>query len=168
MTNMKFTFYNNQNSQTFEDKLKQLALDKDHKFSKKEEVLKEKDILKHSSKTDRELLKIFKDNAKIIYYYFNGRNSNYEIIIGETKFENVIGLEVKFSRKPFRQIGKVLLAGAVFSIPVGGLLMGSIFIAGSSLIISSGVRSLQIKGPLGKELEKVVTETLGEPVTVKE
>ncbi|WP_311063069.1 hypothetical protein [Staphylococcus epidermidis] len=165
---MKFNFFNSKNLDIFEKQIKQLALDKDHKFRKKEETLKEEEILNHSSPKKRELLKVFNDKAKITFYHFNGRNSNYEIIIGETKFENVIGLEIKFSRKPFRQIGKLLLAGAIFSIPVGGLLMGSVFLAGSGLVVSSGVRSLQIKGPLKNDFEEIISDTLGNPITIKE
>ncbi|BFT97000.1 MULTISPECIES: hypothetical protein [Staphylococcus] len=102
MTNMKFTFYNNKNLQIFEDKIKQLALDKDHKFSKREEILKEEDILDKSNKVSRELLKTFKDNAKITNYSFYGKRSNYEIVIGETRFDSIISVYILFNSRPYK------------------------------------------------------------------
>lgn len=45
---MKFNFFNSKNLDIFEKQIKQLALDKDHKF-RKEEILKEEEILNHSS-----------------------------------------------------------------------------------------------------------------------
>lgn len=106
---MEFAYYEAKSLNDFENELKTLALNKKYTFSKETEVLKEEEILEKSNSHERELLKVFKDNAQITTYHFKSHKSNYLIIIGETKTPNIIGLTVIFDKKPFKQIGKVAL-----------------------------------------------------------
>ncbi|BFT97001.1 hypothetical protein BGPG180_15050 [Staphylococcus epidermidis] len=48
------------------------------------------------------------------------------------------------------------------------MLTGIGLLVGTGLLVSSSRAIIQIKGPLGKDFEKIITETLGEPVTIKE
>ena len=95
---MEFAYYEAKSLNDFENELKTLALNKIYTFSKDIEVLKEDEILEKSSSHERELLKVFTDNAQITTYHFKSHKSNYLIIIGETKTPNVIGLTVIFDK----------------------------------------------------------------------
>ncbi|WP_235318575.1 hypothetical protein [Staphylococcus carnosus] len=106
---MKFVYYETKALNDFENELKTLALNKKYQFSKEVEVLKEVEILEKSNSHERELLKVFKDNAQIITYHFKSHKSNYLIIMGETNTPNIIGLTVIFNKKPFKQLGKIAL-----------------------------------------------------------
>lgn len=66
---MDFVYFENKNLDDFENQLKELALNKKYKFNKEVEVLKENEILEKASSYNRELLKVFKDNAQITTYY---------------------------------------------------------------------------------------------------
>ncbi|MGW7947738.1 hypothetical protein [Staphylococcus xylosus] len=164
---MEFAYYEIKALNDFENKLKALALNKKYQFSKEVEVLKEDEILEKSSSHERELLKVFKDNAEITTYHFKSRRSNYLIIIGESKTTNVIGLTVIFDKKPFKQMGKAALGSIIGLTAVSG---GSFLfaIAGLGILGSFYKRTFTIKGPLGKEIAKIIEGHFGEPLEIKE
>lgn len=163
---MEFTYYEAKELNDFENELKTLALNKKYTFSKEVEVLKEDEILEKSSNHERELLKIFKDKAQIITYHFKNHKSNYLIIIGETKTPNVIGLTVIFDKKPFKQMSKATLGSLIgLTAMSGGSLLPAA--AGLGIIGSYFKRTFTIKGPLGKEITRIIENHLGEPVEIK-
>ncbi|EGQ1611846.1 hypothetical protein BUZ15_08675 [Staphylococcus gallinarum] len=166
---MKFVYYEAKELNDFENKLKALALNKKYKFSKEVEVLKEDEILEKTNSQNRELLKIFKNNAKIISYHFKSHKSNYLVIVGETRATNIIGLTIIFNKKPFKQFGKLAAGAAILSLPVGGLVLAPIaLVAGVGLAASSGKGALTFKGPLKNGINEIIRSTLGEPVEIKE
>ncbi|MDW8555069.1 coiled-coil domain-containing protein [Staphylococcus xylosus] len=162
---MEFAYYEAKSLIDFENELKTLALNKKYQFSKEVEVLKEVEILEKSNSLERELLKVFKDNAQIITYHFKSHKSNYLIIIGETKTPNVIGLTVIFNKKPFKQLGKIAL-GSLIALTSGGsiLAIGAVF----GILTSVVRRTLVIKGPLGKDISQIIESKLGQPIEIKE
>lgn len=164
---MEFAYYESKPLNNFENELKDLALNKKYTFNKEVEVLKENEILEKSNSHERELLKIFKDNAKITTYHFKNHRSNYLIIIGETNKPNVIGLTVIFDKKPFKQIGKAALGSLIaFTAVSGGSLL--LAVAGLGILGSYFKRTFTIKGPLGKDLTRMIENNFGEPIEVKE
>ena len=164
--NQTKSLFSNDNND-FENELKTLALNKKYTFSKDIEVLKEDEILEKSSIHERELLKVFKDNAQITTYHFKNPKSNYLIIIGETKTPNIIGLTVIFDKKPFKQMGKAALGTLIGLTAMSG---GSLLLAaaGLGIIGSYFKRTFTIKGPLGKEIARIIENHFGEPVEIKE
>lgn len=164
MKGMEFAYYETKTLTDFENELKTLALNK-YQFSKEVEVLKEEEILEKSNSHEREILKVFKDNAQITTYHFKSHKSNYLIIIVETKTPNIIGLTVIFDKKPFKQIGKVALGSLIGLTAMSG---GSLLIAavGLGIIGSYFKRTFTIKGPLGKEITKFIERHFGEPVKI--
>ncbi|MCC2089971.1 hypothetical protein KRP69_12170 [Mammaliicoccus sciuri] len=164
---MEFAYYEAKELNDFENELKALALNKKYTFSKEVEVLKEDEILEKSDNHERELLKVFKDNAEITTYHFKSHKSNYLIIIGETKTPNVIGLTVIFDKKPFKQMGKAALGTLIGLTALSG---GSILLAAAGLGILGSYfkRTFTIKGPLGKDLTRIIENNFGEPVENKE
>ena len=164
--NQTKSLFSNDNND-FENELKTLALNKKYTFSKDIEVLKEDEILEKSSIHERELLKVFKDNAQITTYHFKSHKSNYLIIIGETKTPNIIGLTVIFDKKPFKQMGKAALGTLIGLTAMSG---GSLLLAaaGLGIIGSYFKRTFTIKGPLGKEIARIIENHFGEPVEIKE
>ncbi|MBL0377877.1 MULTISPECIES: hypothetical protein [unclassified Staphylococcus] len=163
---MEFAYYEAKALNDFENKLKALALNKKYTFSKSIEVLKEDEILEKSSSYERELLKVFKNNSQITTYHFKSHKSNYLIIVGETKTPNVIGLTVIFDKKPFKQMGKAALGTLIGLTAMSG---GSILLAaaGLGIIGSYFKRTFTIKGPLGKEITRIIENHFGEPVEIK-
>lgn len=163
---MDFAYYKAKSLNDFENELKALALNKKYTFSKETEVLKEEEILEKSNSHERELLKVFKDNAQIITHHFKSHKSNYLIIIGETKTPNIIGLTVIFDKKPFKQIGKVALGSLIGLTAMSG---GSLLLAAAGLGILGSYfkRTFTIKGPLGKEITRIIENHFGEPVEIK-
>ena len=162
---MEFAYYEAKSLNDFENELKTLALNKKYTFSKDIEVLKEDEILEKSSSHERELLKVFTDNAQITTYHFKSHKSNYLIIIGETKTPNVIGLTVILI-KPFKQMGKAALGTLIGLTAMSG---GSLLLAaaGLGIIGSYFKRTFTIKGPLGKEIARIIENYFGEPVEIK-
>lgn len=162
---MEFAYYETKSINDFENELKTLALNKKYTFSKENEVLKEDEILEKSGSHERELLKVFKDNAQITTYHFKSHKSNYLIIMGETKTPNIIGLTVIFNKKPFKQLGKIAL-GSLITLTSGGsiLAIGAVF----GILTSVVRRTLIIKGPLGKEISQIIVSKLGQPIEIKE
>lgn len=158
---MKFAYYETKSLNDFENELKTLALNKKYTFSKETEVLKEDEILEKSNSHERELLKVFKDNAQITTYHFKSHKSNYLIIMGETKAPNIIGLTVIFNKKPFKQLGKIAL-GLLIAL-TSGVAIGAVF----GILTSVARRTLVIKGPLGKEISQIIEKELGEPIEIK-
>ncbi|WP_445194768.1 hypothetical protein [Staphylococcus xylosus] len=163
---MEFAYYEAKSLNDFENELKALALNKKYTFSKDIEVLKEDEILEKSSSYERELLKVFKDNVQITTYHFKNHKSNYLIIIGETNIPNVIGLTVIFDKKPFKQMGKAALGTLIGLTAMSG---GSLLLAaaGLGIIGSYFKRTFAIKGPLGKEITRIIENQFGEPVEIK-
>ncbi|PZL46035.1 hypothetical protein [Staphylococcus aureus] len=161
---MEFTYYETKSLNDFENELKTLALNKKYTFSKETGVLKEDEILEKSNSHERELLKVFKDNAQITTYHFKSHKSNYLIIMGETKAPNIIGLTVIFNKKPFKQMGKIAL-GWLIALTSGGsiLAIGAVF----GILTSVARRTLVIKGPLGKEISQIIENELGETIEIK-
>lgn len=158
----KSLFSNDKND--FENELKTLALNKKYTFSKDIEVLKEDEILEKSSIHERELLKVFKDNAQITTYHFKNHKSNYLIIIGETNTLNIIGLTIIFNKKPFKQLGKIALVSLIALTSGGSILaIGAVF----GILTSVARRTLVIKGPLGKEITRIIENHFGETVEIK-
>ena len=136
---MEFAYYETKPLNDFENELKTLALNKKYTFSKDIEVLKEDEILEKSSSHERELLKVFKNNAQITTYHFKNHKSNYLIIIGETKTPNVIGLTVIFDKKPFKQMGKAALGSIIGLTAMSG---GSLLLAAAGLCIIGSYNGL--------------------------
>ncbi len=95
---MEFAYYKQKNLDSFENQLKELALNKHYKCNKEVKELKEDEILEKSSSHERELLKVFKDKAQMTTYHFKNHKCNYLIIVGETKDPGVIGLAVIFDK----------------------------------------------------------------------
>ncbi|GAB1613581.1 hypothetical protein HB162lentus_22260 [Mammaliicoccus lentus] len=164
---MDFIYYKQKNLDHFENQLKELALNKNYKFNKEIEVLKENEILEKSGNHERELLKIFKNNAQITTYHFKNHKSNYLIIIGETNTPGIIGLTVIFDKKPFKQTGKLALASLLtLSLLSGGGIIAAI--AGLGVLGSYAKRTFAIKGPLGKEISEIIENKLGQPIEFKD
>ncbi|MCJ0941337.1 hypothetical protein [Mammaliicoccus sciuri] len=161
---MEFTYYKTKDLNAFENDLKVLALNKNYQFSKETEVLKEDEILEKSSGHERDLLKIFKNNAQFTTYHFKNHKSNYLIIVGETNLPNIFGLTVIFDKKPFKQLGKIAIGSLIALASGGGILaMGAVF----GILTSVARRTLVIKGPLGKEIAQIIENRLGKPIEIK-
>lgn len=164
---MEFAYYKEKNLDSFENQLKELALNKHYKYNKEVEVLKEDEILEKSSSYERELLKIFKDKAQMTTYHFKNHKSNYLIIVGETKDPGVIGLAVIFDKKPFKQTGKLAMASLLgLSILSGGGILAAV--AGLGVLGSYFKRTLTVKGPLGKEIAQIIESNFGKPIEIKD
>ncbi|MFT3659752.1 MULTISPECIES: hypothetical protein [Staphylococcus] len=99
-------------------------------------------------------------------YHFKNHKSNYLVIIGDTETPNVVGLTVKFDKKPFKQMGKAALG---FLIGLTAMSGGSLLLAAAGLGILGSYfkRTFTIKGPLGKEITRIIKNHFGEPVEIK-
>lgn len=71
-----------------------------------------------------------------------------------------MGITVIHHQKLFKQIGKLALAVPFIAAPgVIGLAVGT------ALTISGTKRAFSIKGALGKNIQKIIEENFGEPIS---
>ena len=91
-------------------------------------------------------------------YHFKNHKSNYLVIIGDTETPNVVGLTLNLI-KPFKQMGKAALG---FLIGLTAMSGGSLLLAAAGLGILGSYfkRTFTIKGPLGKEITRIIKITL--------
>lgn len=160
---MDIIYYQSNPNNKIEDKLKDLALEKGYKFDTKKEVLNETEILKSNAKGYREMLKEYGDEATITVYSITHRKDNYFIFLGQPKDKDIVGITVIHHQKLLKQFGKLALA--VPFIAASGVIGLAI---GTALTISGAKRTFSIKGPLGKNIKKIIEETFAEPITNKQ
>ncbi|MFD2831061.1 hypothetical protein [Corticicoccus populi] len=160
---MKFINYEKKDLTEFEETLKTLVLNKGYKYHKTEKFLNKDEIVSQSlDNTSRELIKLFEDNTKITVYSLTHRKSNYYITIAEEPNKNIMSVQVIFSTKPIKQLGKLLIGLPL--ITFGGPFA---VLVGVAAYTSSFNRFLTIKGPLGKSISNTIYKTLGEPIDNK-
>lgn len=92
---MEFAYYEAKSLNDFENELKTLALNKKYTFSKETEVLKEEEILEKSNSHERELLKVFKDNAQITTYHFKSS----QLSASKSSIQRLMGIMVLLQSK---------------------------------------------------------------------
>lgn len=160
---MDVTYYKPNSKSKLEEKFKDLALEKGYKFDVDEEILNKTEVLKKQSSSGyREMLKTYGDEATITAYAITHRKENYFICLGQPKDKEIVGITVLHQKKFLKQLGKFALA-TPFIAASGffGLAIGTV------LTFSGAKRVFSIKGPLGKNIAKIIEEHFGDPIKVQ-
>ncbi|WP_414055550.1 hypothetical protein [Macrococcus equi] len=158
---MKFAFYEKIDIKELEEKLRNLALEKDYKFDKEVETLNDDEVINKSSyDISRKLLKIFGDKSMITTFHVKHHKHNYFVTVGQSEDNKINGISVIFHNKPIKQLGKMGLAVLTLStLPVSGVIIPLAGLVTSVSLATSSVKNLlTIKGSLKSDLTTIIDE----------